>query len=87
MDKPIISLNLTGQPDPLPFVRWGLGLEARTQAELQTAILAVTQDPMFRQQFTQARERAIAPLVDGRATERVAALIYRMAGVEADVTV
>lgn len=81
MGRPIISLNLTGAPDPLPFVRWGLGVEAHTVQELQAAVRTVTDDQAFREQFTQACARYIHPTNDGGATERVVQLIYHLANV------
>lgn len=82
MGKPVISLNLTGYSDPLPFVRWGLGVEARNAQELREAIRTETVDPKFRRQFAECHGRHFANLVDGKATQRITALIHRMAGVE-----
>lgn len=80
MGKPIISYNTTAEPDPLPFVRWGLGVEAKTPGELEIAIQTVLRDDLFKRRFSEARSHYFSDTVDGRATERVASLIYRLAG-------
>jgi hypothetical protein len=80
MGKPIISYNLTSEPDPLPFVRWGLGIEATRPDALKAAVQSILSDPGFRARFTEARSHYFSNAVDGQATRRVADLIYRLAG-------
>lgn len=81
MNKPLVSYNTTGGPDPLPFIGWGLGVEARTPEELGAAIRTVRGDAAFRRGFEAAREKWFAGSTDGRAAERVVGMIARLAGV------
>lgn len=78
--KPIVSFNLTGGPDPLPFVNWGLGLEARNPDTLNAAVNRARGDDGFRASFLTARKEHFGNSVDGQATERVTMLIREMAG-------
>ncbi len=80
--KPIVSYNDTGAPDPLPFVRWGLGVEATTPRELQNAIRTLLHDRAIRERFSTARGEIFGDSIDGGATGRVVDLIYRLAGFE-----
>ncbi len=80
MGKPVISLNLTGQPDPIPFVKWGLVSEARSDAELTQAIRSVLEVAGARAGFLEARQRYFGTMVDGQAARRVAEHVYAMVG-------
>lgn len=80
MGKPLVSYNTTGGPDPLPFVGWGLGVEAKSPAELPAAMRTVRADPAFRMGFEAAREKYFSGSTDGRAAARVVGLIHGLAG-------
>lgn len=81
MGKPVISFNLTGQPDPLPFVKWGLGREARSEVDLVQAIQDILTVRGFRESFQEAQKHYFGAMTDGQATRRVATLAYTMMGV------
>lgn len=84
MGKPVISYNLTSEPDPLPFVRWGLGIEATDPGSLRKAVQSILGDPDFRVRFAAAREHHFSNTVDGNASRRVAQLVHRLAGLASE---
>ena len=44
MSKPIISVNLTGKPNPLPFIKWGLGVEVCSLEQFVDAVDYILRD-------------------------------------------
>lgn len=78
MGRPVISFNLTGRPDPLPFVKWGLGQEACNEVELAQVIQHILRSREFHEGFHKARERYFGAAVDGQATQRVADVAYAL---------
>lgn len=76
MGKPVVSVNLTGGPDPFPYVQWGLGVEAKDEEGLKTATREALNNEGFRKRFEAARQRYFGSVLDGGATERVTSEIY-----------
>jgi glycosyltransferase involved in cell wall biosynthesis len=82
LDKPVLIVNLTDQPDPLPFVENGIALGAYSEAEVEQKLSALLTDTSTREELRARRERYFdqnPQLLDGRATERVVALLKEMA--------
>jgi hypothetical protein len=77
MGKPVISFNQTGKPDPFPFVDWGLGVGATTADGLRAGIQRTTSDSEFGNTFKSAHKKYFSASLDGRATERVAEMLYK----------
>lgn len=82
LDKPVLIVNLTDQPDPLPFVENGIALGAYSESEVEQKLKALLTDESTREALRARRARYFdqnPQLLDGRATERVVALIKEMA--------
>ncbi len=81
LDKPAVVVNLTGRPDPMPYVESGVALGAYREQDIQPAIKDALYDEAVRYRLAQARRRFIyehAYLQDGQATMRVSELIKQM---------
>jgi CDP-glycerol glycerophosphotransferase (TagB/SpsB family) len=81
--KPVIVLNFSGQPDPLPYVERGAALGVRDPSALPAAIRAVLEDEPTRRRLREGMARFVrdyAYRLDGRAGERVLALMEEMMG-------
>ncbi len=79
--KPVIVLNFSGQPDPLPYVERGAALGVRDPSALPGAIRAVLEDEPTRRRLREGMARFVrdyAYRLDGRAGERVLALMEEM---------
>jgi CDP-glycerol glycerophosphotransferase (TagB/SpsB family) len=82
LDKPVLIVNLTDQPDPLPFVENGIALGAYSEVEVEQKLKALLTDESTREALRARRARYFdqnPQLLDGRATERVVALLKEMA--------
>ena len=78
MRKPMVSVNITGQPNPLPFIDWGFGIEVNKVDELVDAVERVQSDMDFRRGFEEAYQRYFAGSIDGKACRRIADLAYSL---------
>ena len=78
MSKPMISVNLSGKPNPLPFIEWGLGVEVFTLEQLMDAIEHVLNNFEFKKKYNNARLSYFGNSVDGKACSRVANLAYSL---------
>jgi len=75
LDKPVIVLNLSGEPDPVDYVDEGVALGVRRAEDLKPAIEKVLKDDS---DLAKNRGRYIEKYlykIDGRATERVVKVI------------
>ena len=82
LDKPVLIINLTGDPDPLPFVQDGIALGAYSETEVQQQFDRIMNDPVTREQLQVTRRQYCqrnSQLLDGKATERVIDLLLQMA--------
>lgn len=78
-DKPLVSINLTGQPDVIAYVEEGVAAGVYRQDDLLPAIRAALAKPPH---TPETRERFIqrhACALDGKSSERVADLVERVA--------
>jgi len=81
LEKPVLIVNLTNQPDPLPFVENGIALGAYSEAEVEQKLIALLTDASTREDLKVRRKEYFAQnpqLLDGRATERVVTLLKEM---------
>jgi UDP-N-acetylglucosamine 2-epimerase len=82
LDKPVLIVNLTNQPDPLPFVENGIALGAYSEVEVEQKLKTLLTDESTREALRARRAGYFdqnPQLLDGRATERVVALLKEMA--------
>jgi UDP-N-acetylglucosamine 2-epimerase len=81
LDKPVLTVNLTGESDPLPFAQNGVSAGARTRDEIIEQINSLLNDPMALHALRARRHRYMehnSQLLDGQATKRVTELVQRM---------
>ncbi|GAA3645943.1 UDP-N-acetylglucosamine 2-epimerase [Asaccharospora irregularis] len=79
MDKPLISINLTGEPDFIPYNDMGIGLGVYDKEELSKTISLIFEDSEVVEKLKEARQEFAT---DGKAASRVAELIIEMLRVE-----
>ena len=78
LNKPVIILNLSGEPDPVEYVKEGVALGVYKEEDLKTAIEELLRDDS---ELAKNRKRYIEKYlykIDGKATERVVTLIEGM---------
>ena len=78
LNKPVIILNLSGEPDPVEYVREGVALGVYKEDDLKPAIEKLLKDDS---ELAKNRKRYIEKYlykIDGKATERVIKLIEEM---------
>ena len=78
LNKPVIILNLSGEPDPVEYVKEGVALGVYDEKDLEATIKKLLKD---KSELTKKREKYIEKYlykVDGKATERVVNVIGRM---------
>lgn len=78
--RPLLVINLTGRPDVVTYVKDGIALGAYSAAEVRHQLTALLDNPDVQRRLALARgtfirEHCLA--ADGRASERLAALLYR----------
>ena len=79
MSKPIISVNLTRKPNPLPFIKWGLGVEVCSLEQFVDAVDYILRDLDFKNKYNKARMKYFGNNIDGKACKRIANLAYSLA--------
>lgn len=82
LDKPVIVLNLSGEPDIMPYVKEGVALGVYEKKDLVPAIRQALYDEKIRENLAKQREKFVyeyAYIQDGKASERVANLILQLA--------
>ncbi|MFO8015578.1 MAG: CDP-glycerol glycerophosphotransferase family protein, partial [Candidatus Woesearchaeota archaeon] len=80
LDKPVITINLTGEPDMMPYAREGAALGVRRKEDIRPAILNVMGDKKTQHKLRKGRQRFIygrAYKMDGKASQRVVKVIER----------
>lgn len=81
--KPLIVFNPTNTPDVMGYVEGGGALPARTEHEFHSTLRELFTDPeLSAKRVRTAKEYLMSQVgpVDGRAAERVAGMIVRLAG-------
>jgi len=82
LNKPIVVLNLSGEPDAMPYVEKGIALGVYRKEGLIPAINDALYNREVREKLARCREKFVyeyAYIQDGRASERVANLIRSIA--------
>jgi len=78
LNKPVIILNLSGEPDPVEYVKEGVALGVYKEEDLKPVIERLLKDDS---ELAKNRKRYIEKYlykIDGKATERVVKLIGEM---------
>ncbi len=81
LGKPVITVNLTDRPDPMPYVERGIAIGVYEVADLMQAIKDALYNEEASKRLAEARKKFVyehAYLQDGRASERVVNLITQM---------
>jgi UDP-N-acetylglucosamine 2-epimerase len=81
LDRPVLVVNLTGEPDPMPFVQNGIATGAYSEAEVEQQIERLLNDPLAIAELQERRQtyfQANPQMADGKATERVVDLLQRL---------
>ena len=81
LERSVITVNLTGRPDPMPYAESGAAIGVYRSEDLVPAIKSALYDKNTRERLKNDRERFIYEhhyALDGKATERVVNLITRM---------
>ena len=78
-NKPVITINLTGMPDVVPYANEGAALGVVNAEELLDVVTKITDDPAFVHQQTSSAKQYIdreLTFCDGKVTERFVKLIF-----------
>jgi CDP-glycerol glycerophosphotransferase (TagB/SpsB family) len=81
LNKPVITINLTGTPDYMPYAESGAALGVYREEDLVPAIRKALRDPQVIEEMAQSREKFISEYAykpDGQAAKRIAELITRL---------
>jgi len=81
LGKPVITINLTGIPDIVPYAESGAAIGVCKPEELASAINSALYDEKTRKSLEEMRKKFVyesAYKMDGKASERVAGLIEEM---------
>lgn len=80
-ERPVLIVNLTGEPDPVDYVSSGAALGAYTPEDIVKQMERLLTDPKANAMLVENRRRYLTDQlykVDGRATQRVAELVQQM---------
>jgi hypothetical protein len=81
LDKPVVTINLTGLGDPIPFAESGAAIGVYRKGDIEQAIRDGLYDEAVRERLTKDREKFVfeqAYKKDGKATDRIVDLIEHM---------
>lgn len=81
LNKPVVTVNLTGFKDPLPFAESGAAIGVYREEDLTQAVRRGLYDEEARDNLKRAREKFVyqqAYKLDGKATSRVVSLVEQM---------
>lgn len=81
LDKPVITMNFTGLPDPIPFAESGAAVGVYERGEIERAIEEGLYDETVKAKLRENRDQFVyeqAFRKDGKATDRVVSLIEQM---------
>ena len=84
LNKPVIILNLSGQPDPVDYVSCGVAAGVYEGDNLENVIKKLFQDDSDLRKNRAEYVKQRLYMIDGQATRRVVDLITRMMNVESD---
>jgi hypothetical protein len=81
LNKPVIVLNLSGEPDPVEYVKEGVACGVYKRGDLEPAILKLLEeDPLSKSRKQYIRKYLYE--IDGKATERVVDIIRGLVEIE-----
>lgn len=89
LDKPVITINLTGLNDPIPFAQSGAAIGVYREKDIRRAAEDGLFDESLKEKLRKGREKFVyeqAYLKDGKATQRVVNMIERMVEKRSDYT-
>lgn len=81
LDKPVITVNFSGNSDLLPYAKFGAAIGVYKKEELVSAIKDALYNEKVYKKLTKARKKFIYEhtyLLDGKSSERIAKLIIQM---------
>jgi len=81
LDRPVLIVNLAGEPDALPFVQDGIALGAYSEAEVKQQLAKALDDSRTIEELQSRRHQYLyhnPQLLDGQSTKRVADLLWQM---------
>ena len=78
LNKPIILLNLSGEPDPVEYVKEGVAIGVYKEEELKPVIERLLKDDSELVRNRKKYIRKYLYKIDGNATERVAKVVDEM---------
>jgi len=81
LDKPVITVNLTGEPDPMPYAESGAAIGVCCGKDLAQAIKDALENPGVRKKLEENRRKFLCDHVykiDGGSSRRVVDLIEQM---------
>lgn len=81
LGKPVITVNLTNQPDPVPYAQSGAAFGVYKTEDIAPAVREVLENPETRKQLEIGRQEYLYKQfykLDGQATRRVVELVYKM---------
>ncbi|MBT17994.1 MAG: hypothetical protein CL889_03350 [Dehalococcoidia bacterium] len=76
--KPVVTVNLTGMPDVIPYARAGASLGVVSSDELLSTVIKIIEDPSFVHRQTASAKKYIDQELshcDGKVTERFVELV------------
>lgn len=82
LDRPVMLINLSGEPDLLPLVQQKTALGAYSEAEIAHQINRLLSDPAAARELQASRRlylQANSQITDGKATERVVEMLRSLA--------
>jgi CDP-glycerol glycerophosphotransferase (TagB/SpsB family) len=78
LNKPVIILNLSGEPDPVEYVKEGVAFGVYKEEDLKPAIEKLLRDDSELEKNRRSYIEKYLYKIDGKATERVVNLIEKM---------
>lgn len=78
MGKPLITVNFTGKPNPVPLWKFGVADEVTKEEDVAKALNRALFDDEYKEQLAKIREEKFGAIVDGHGTDRVMDLIDEM---------
>ena len=83
IDKPVLIINLSGQPTPVPYAEEGAAIGVYRYEDIEQAILEALHDKKTRARFKAGRIKFVrrwACEPDGKASQRIVNLMKEMIG-------
>jgi UDP-N-acetylglucosamine 2-epimerase len=85
-DKPVVTINLSGEPDPVPYATEGAAIGVYHYQDIEPAILKALYDEETRSRLKAGRDEFVrnwAGEPDGKASQRIVMLMKEMIGASA----